>query len=298
VAERPDAAPDWQSRVDEVAPTVVILGGFLTSPFFYRPMRSRLLRRGAAAVVVANTWTLDWLLAGARGLGPIVGRAANAIAKGRELAAASPTAGGAPLLVIGHSAGGILARLLTSPEAFAGRRHGLAPDIGAIVTLGTPHHVDRDQFAGRRVGNVATRFADRVVPGATFAPQTAYVTVASRAVVGRPDGTGRERVGFRVYQGLLHDAGATAIDGDGVVPVRSALLAGARQIVLDDILHGQAAGRPWYGTEPGLDQWWPQAVDAWRDALRVRAAASGPGVAADTNEAESRPSASPPIATD
>jgi hypothetical protein len=260
--------------VDDVAPTVVILGGFLTSPPFYRPMRSRLLRRGAAAVVVANIWTLDWFLAGARGLGPIVGRAARAIRTGSEVAATSPGSAGAPVLLVGHSAGGILARLVTAEEAFAGQRHGLAPDIGALVTLGSPHHVNPTRFAGRRVSEVAAQFADRVVPGAMFEPSVAYVTVASRAIVGRADGSGRARVGFRLYQGLLHDAGATTIEGDGVVPVRSALLEGARQIVLEDIVHGQAAGQPWYGSEPGLDLWWPQALDAWRGALRHRATVS------------------------
>ena len=44
--------PAWQDGIDDLAPTVLIIGGFLTSPFFYRPMRARLMRRGAAAIVV------------------------------------------------------------------------------------------------------------------------------------------------------------------------------------------------------------------------------------------------------
>src|SRR4051794_4182623 len=94
--QRPNLAPptspdrDWRDHVEDVAPTVLVLGGFLTSPPFYRPMRTRLLRRGAAAVVVANVWTLDWLVVGARGLGPIVGRAARAVATSSAVAAANP----------------------------------------------------------------------------------------------------------------------------------------------------------------------------------------------------------------
>jgi hypothetical protein len=211
----------------------------------------------------------------------------------KAIALANSASRGAPVLLVGHSAGGILARLLTAEEAFAGRRHGLAGDIGAIVTLGSPHHVDPTRFAGRRVAEVAARFADRVVPGATYAPRVAYVTVASRAIVGRPDGPGRARVGFRLYQGLLHDAGATAIEGDGVVPVRSALLGGARQIVLDEIVHGQAAGQPWYGADAGLDRWWPEALDEWRAALRIRAA--GGERDPDTGEVEQHFAALPPL---
>jgi hypothetical protein len=108
------------------------------------------------------------------------------------------------------------------------------------------------------------------VPGATFAPTTGYVTVASRAVVADARGTGRERVAPQLYQSLLHDPAATDVPGDGVVPVRSALLDGARHVILDNAVHGQGGGRPWYGAEGPLDTWWPIAVEAWRDALRAR----------------------------
>jgi len=53
---------------------VLLLGGFLTSPPFYRPLRGRLLRRGAVDVIVANVWTPDWLIAPMAGLGWIVER--------------------------------------------------------------------------------------------------------------------------------------------------------------------------------------------------------------------------------
>jgi hypothetical protein len=185
-----------------------------------------------------------------------------------------------------------VARLLTAEAAFAGRRHARSEAIGALVTLGSPHHVAPTQLAGRRIAAIAARFADEHVPGATFAPTVSYLTVASRAVLGRSDGGGRERVAFRLYQGLLHGAGGVPAEGDGVVPVRSALLDGARQIVLDDVLHGQAAGRPWYGADLGLDGWWNEAVAAWRAALRYRRA----HLASDTrDEAESRLSASVPL---
>jgi hypothetical protein len=177
--------------------------------------------------------------------------------------------------VIGHSGGGIMARLLTVAEPFHGRTYGHADDIAAIVTLGTPHDVASARFAGRQIATVAARAANRLVPGATFAPRTAYVSVASRAIRARRTGSGRERVAERLYQGLLHDPTARDLEGDGVVPVRSAVLEGARHVILDDVVHGQGAGRPWYGADRGLDGWWPIAVDAWRTALRARAADPG-----------------------
>src|SRR5712691_5239542 len=106
----------WREEPDDVDPTVLILGGFLTSPPLYRRMRRRLLDRGAAGVVVAPIWLPDWLLIAARDIGPILTRSGRAVLAARALADASPRSRGAPLLVVGHSAGGIIARLLTSPE--------------------------------------------------------------------------------------------------------------------------------------------------------------------------------------
>jgi hypothetical protein len=49
------------------------------------------------------------------------------------------------------------------------------------------------------------------------------------------------------------------------------MLSGARQIVLDDTVHGPSAGAPWYGTDRPMDLWWPAALQAWCDALAYRA---------------------------
>jgi hypothetical protein len=249
-----------------VAPTVLLIGGFLTSPPLYARMRARLLQRGAAHVVVANIWTPDWLLIPWRGHGPIATRAARALLAAGEVAGASLRSKGGPLLVVGHSAGGVTARILTSPVPFAGRRFGGADRIGAIVTLGTPHRM----AAGRANSAVAAQFAQEHLPGAFFAPRVGYLSVASRAEPGRRLGTPRERWLWGIYARAFGPDSPDEIEGDGIVPVGSALLEGARQIVLDDIDHGQGAGRPWYGSDQGLDGWWDTALETWRAALDIR----------------------------
>ncbi|HEX5828158.1 MAG TPA: hypothetical protein VFY23_11585 [Candidatus Limnocylindrales bacterium] len=248
-------------------PVVLLLGGFLTSPFLYRPFVRRLGARGVADVVTASVWLPDWLLAARHGLGPILTRSGRALLEAS--ARSERLSGGAPVLVVGHSAGGMSARLLTCPEPFAGRRLNASGRIGAIVTLGTPHHVGADGEMGRRVGAEAATFANRVVPGAAFAPRVGYLAVGSRAVVGRPEGSLNERRAWRVYQDLLHDPAATAIPGDGLVPLESALLEGVPHVVFDDALHGQWPG-DWYGSERFLDEWWWPARAAWEEALRRR----------------------------
>lgn len=250
------------------APVVLVLGGFITSPPLYRPFERRLRERGAADVVVASVWTMDWLLAARRGLGPILTRSGRALLEAG--ARSDAVALGAPVLVVGHSAGGVSARLLTSPEPYAGRRLNAAGRIGAIVTLGTPHMVAEPAPGRPRMGAENARFANTVVPGPHFAPTTGYLAVGSRYRTGRRDGTPGERRTWRAYS-LISGIDDPVIEGDQLIPLPSALLPGAPSLVLDGASHGQGFARAWYGSDPFFDQWWPVALETWRAALRARA---------------------------
>ena len=274
--------PAW---VEEVladrppAPTVLVLGGFITSPLVYRPFAHRLLERGVADVLVGGVWTPDWLLAAKRGLGPIVTRSGRALlAASSRSAAVGP---GAPVLVIGHSAGGMSARLLTSPVPFAGRRLNASGRVGALITLGTPHVVTSGGEMGNRAGAEAAAFANREVPGPHFAPHVGYLAVASTAVIGRRDGGRSERRDWAMYQRLLPDPDISVVEGDGLIPLGSAILPGAPSLVLDDAHHGQWPGRDWYGSDGPMDRWWPVALETWHAALRARAGATATDAADD-----------------
>jgi hypothetical protein len=267
--------PIWAATTLEGAPpppTVLILGGFLTSPPLYRPLERRLRERGAGDVVVAGVWLMDWLLAARRGLGPILTRSGRALLEASTRAEMASL--GAPVLVIGHSAGGMNARLLTSPVPFAGRSLNAHGRIGAIVTLGTPHIVSDAGELGSRVGAEAATFANRELPGGCWAPRVGYLAIGSRATVGRRDGSLAERRAWRVYQDLLAEPDAVEVAGDGLIPVASALLPGVPHLVFDDADHGMRPGHDWYGSDRFLDTWWPMAVDAWRGALLARARAA------------------------
>lgn len=272
------AAPRWPD-VDpgELAPVVVIAGGFLTTPRWYRALAAALRERGAADVVVAPVDPPDWVLAAVRGLGPIATRVGRALLDAGARSAAHPASRGAPVLVVGHSAGGIVGRVLTSPAPLDGRRLGASGRIGALVTLGTPHVVGERARWGRRIAESGVRFANRRVPGAFFAPTTAYLSVASSAIVGRDAGDGGARFIRRLYEDVRPAPGEPLVAGDGVVPVGSALLPGARHLVLPGATHGPG-GSAWYGAEGQVDAWWPVALDLWRGALRARRArlAGGP----------------------
>jgi hypothetical protein len=251
-------------------PTVLILGGFLTAPPIYRLLARRLEARGAAGAVIANVWTPDWILATLRGTGPLTTRSARALRDAIRMS--GEISEGAPVLVVGHSAGGITGRLLTAPEPFPGRRFGGASHIGAIVSLGTPHRLAAGQGIGRRLNEVAAGVAESAVPGAYWAPRIGYVSVASRAMIGDPGGNGRQRVAHLMYRSVIGRAAVPGTEGDGLVPVSATHLDGARHIVLDAPLHSPSSGGPWYGSDEVVDEWWPAALEAWRAALELRAA--------------------------
>ena len=260
---------EWRDDPTAIEPTVLILGGFLTAPPMYGRFVERLRARGAAGVVVANVWTPDWLIASVRGPGAIATRSGRALLDAGLLAA--EISKGAPVLVVGHSAGGLIARILTATEPLPGKRFGAAPRIGAIVSLGTPHSMTMGEGIGKRLNTVVSEVAEAAVPGAFHSPKIGYVSVASRMIRGDPAGTGRERVAYLLYRSVMGRAAAPGIEGDGLVPVASAMLAGSRQVVVDDAVHGPSAGAPWYGTDGPVDVWWPAALEAWHEALAYRA---------------------------
>ena len=264
------SASSWRDAVAAgapPAPVVLVLGGFITSPPMYRTFTRDLLERGAADVVVAPVWTMDWLLAAGRGLGPIITRSGRALLEAS--ARSEIVAMGAPVLVIGHSAGGVSARILTAPVPFAGRGTNASGRVGAIVTLGTPHMVAEPAPGRSRMGAENALFANELVPGPCFAPTTGYLAVGSRKVVGRRDGTLGERRTWRSYSVLL-GSDDPEIEGDGLIPLAAALLPGATSLVFDDAAHGQGYGRDWYGSPRFMDQWWPRALETWQGALRAR----------------------------
>ena len=229
-------------------------------------MRRRLRRRNVVHVEIAPIWPPDWLLAGIIGFGPLLRRTGRAIAQ-------TYTAGGRrPIIVIGHSGGGIAARLAMSNVPFNGRLAGVAEAVGCLVTLGTPHRLAQLPNRYQHAGHQATAFLDRESPGAYFAPRTAYLSVGSSYPVAAFPGL-LGRLSNDVFS--IAVGGDTQALGDGIVPASAVHLDGAEQLTFDDVLHGHS-GAPWYGDDEIIDRWWPVAERLWRGALEARAQAASP----------------------
>lgn len=158
---------------------------------------------------------------------------------------------GERVLLLGHSAGGWLAR------AALGRNPKLIDQTRALVTLGAPHTLDpqgEDQTQG------ALRYVERQYPGAFLKGRgIEYVTVAGSAVLGKDEfsrGTS-EKEAFISYERL---AGRGNVSGDGIVPLSSAHLEGATQITLPEAKHSIGTPSEWYGADDVIDKWLPKVT--------------------------------------
>ncbi|XP_021283482.1 uncharacterized protein LOC110415992 isoform X1 [Herrania umbratica] len=233
--------------------------------------------RNAAGLVDPNYWkgtlqprpVLDWYLK----------RVDDAVQEAKELAQ------GGTLSLIGHSAGGWLARVYM--EEF-GLSH-----ISLLLTLGTPHLPPPKGLQGvidqtRGLLNYVEKHCKKAV----YTPELKYVCIAGRYLQGarlvsdseldadsvvsidpaqpisdvavvknKTDSTSVSTI-FRarfVGQGYKQVCGQADVWGDGVVPEVSAHLEGALNISLDGVYHSPVGSddvsRPWYGSPPVVEQW-------------------------------------------
>jgi pimeloyl-ACP methyl ester carboxylesterase len=157
------------------------------------------------------------------------------------------------LLLVGHSAGGLIARLYLSDRPVWNHIYCGVERVSRVVTLGSPHC----DFGGRITNWFLTDETNRFVPGTPYASQVRYRTVAGRTVRGDPSGSWQERRAHRSYAFFCTQGDAW---GDGVVPLECATLDGAERVVLPGVSHSRKYGAGWYGASGEIvGRWWPKA---------------------------------------
>ncbi|XP_074276538.1 uncharacterized protein LOC141600250 [Silene latifolia] len=271
----------------------VILPGLGNDTGDYQRLQVSLLQEYGIKSVVARVSRLDWFRNAAGLVDPsywkgtlrprpvldwYLERVNEAVSQAREVAE------GGTVSLVGHSAGGWLARVYM--EEF-----GMA-DISLLLTLGTPHMPPPKGVSGviDQTRGLLYYVQDHCAK-AVYTPQLKYVCVAGRYIQGarlfgnsdedseyvttgdveeRSEGvavmnvsesnmgsvTLRARI---VGQGYKQVCGKADVWGDGVVPEESAHLEGALNVSLDGVYHSPVGSddilRPWYGSPQVLKKW-------------------------------------------
>src|SRR5919202_5955419 len=199
----------------EVGPTgpVVLVGGHMTWPMSYRGLAQILVNISGSEVHVVPITPFDWALGRVRGYGQLVFEVASTVDKAL-LESSSDKA-----VLVGHSAGGILARAYIGGDPpYGGRRQSGHRRVSHLITLGTPHNVPSE-------GGLAPIAEVNELFPSTLHASIRYLCVAGAAVDGSSYRSARRR--YARFAG-----GDGRLKGDGKVPVGSALLSGAESIVL------------------------------------------------------------------
>lgn len=206
---------------------------------------------------------------------------------------------GQRVLVIGHSAGGWLARAgmgdgLWCPET----QTRTAERICGLVTVGAIHRPPVS--VGSCVTRGALAYTDETYPGAFLKEEgVAYVSVGGDAVVGdntKEDeeeaddkseadklyaarGEGKAaRVAYTSYEAVC---GTGTVTGDGVVPLEWTQLDGSKQLQLQGVVHSiNEAGTTiptdkWYGSEGVIDRWLPTVLEEAGISTETKSGSSG-----------------------
>ncbi|CAN8255998.1 unnamed protein product [Cochlearia groenlandica] len=225
--------------------------------------------RNAAGLVDPAYWrgtlrprpVLDWYL---KRIDDAV-REANELAQGQRLS------------LIGHSAGGWLARVYMEEYG--------TNDISLLLTLGTPHlPPPRGETGAIDQTRGLLYYVEENCAKAVYTPELRYVCIAGRYIRGarlvgnaEPDSdvnigvdggvkavseVSSSKPSFRarfVGQGYKQVCGKADVWGDGVVPEVSAHLKGAVNVSFDGVYHSPVGSddetRPWYGSPAIVKDW-------------------------------------------
>jgi len=227
-----------------MAHPTLILPGYLAGSTDYRLLQQSLIDQGIPTVTVPLRWH-DWVTTiGGRSVTPILRQIDQAITQLLQ------QSGAAKINLIGHSAGGWLARIYLGEKPYCihpsdtkdcvwNRRS----QVSTLLTLGTPH-TSLERWTRKNLD-----FVNQTYPGA-FYPDLRYVCVAGKAIYGK-----RQPGSWLAYSSYQLTCGQGNCWGDGITPIAAAHLDGAINITIEGATHSPRSGRPWYGSPGLLEQW-------------------------------------------
>lgn len=225
---------------------IVIVGGWLSSPNDYFGMARTLAAPPYGRIVyITDFGRIAWASLRDPDFTPVL----DVLAQTVELALAET--GADRIDLIGHSAGGRIARAYLGHLPYNGKVYNGQRFVATLTTLGTAH-TTYEVWVKIFAGLVNERY-----PGA-FYPHISYRSVAGRSVHGRRFGTLEEIIAFRSYEVSFGDGNQI---GDGIVPTHACYLEGADNIILEGARHAPYnAPRTWYGAPEVIPLWFEEVV--------------------------------------
>ncbi len=226
---------------------VVLIGGLGSHWKQYQTFGSALAKVSGRRVFIASLKPITWAVARYTDYVLLVNRTKEAVQY------ALTHTGAEKVILVGHSAGGIIARAyladrLQKPQHTA---HNGYQRVMRLITLGSPLGATEDP---KHIGLRQAAWIDREFPGAYFAPDVQYLTVYGKLIEGKRLGTFAERVAYNNY---LYIGGIGEQWGDGVVPNSLSKIDGVPSVELDGVGHSPWWGKRWYGSdEATIRLWW------------------------------------------
>ena len=225
---------------------IVLIGGFGSHWSDYRTAARLMANITGRRVFIAGITRFSWLLASVSDYSLLIDRTHAAVCH------ALRQTGAQKVILIGHSAGGVVGRAYLGDRAikpYHRTYHGYER-VSQLLMIGSPLRAPKQ--ASQR-GMRAAAWVDEAYPGAYYAPQVRYVNIRGRYVEGKPKGSLRERQAYYNYRFISQNG---AQWGDGVVPLSLSELEGASTLELEGVGHSPGWGRWFFNDSELIRTWW------------------------------------------
>jgi pimeloyl-ACP methyl ester carboxylesterase len=226
---------------------IVLVGGYGSHWRYYQTFGRSLARVSGRRVFIASIFPVSWMIAQYVDYNLLVTRTSEAVQY------ALTQTGAQKVILVGHSAGGVIARAYLADRLmkqartiYSGYRY-----VTRLIALGSPlGAVEDPRFPGQN----HAAWLDTEFPGAYYAPDVQYLSVYGKLIEGSRFGTPMQRRAYRNYEYL---SGVGAQWGDGLVPNLLSNSKGMPSLELTDIGHSPLWGKRWYGGDETIIRlWW------------------------------------------